>query len=60
MHPWKHTPIIPLIEHNKNTHNFRKFHNTPMYTTRGYVDNLMVQLSLVPFATNRTYGHDHG
>jgi hypothetical protein len=31
-----------------------------MYTTRGYVETLMVQLSLVSFATNDTYGHDYG
>ncbi len=30
------------------------------YSTKGYLDILMVQLSLVPFATNGTYGHDHG
>ncbi len=60
MHQWKHTPLIPLIELNKNTHTFQKFPNTPMYTTRGYLDTLVVQLSLVPFATNGTFGHDHG
>jgi hypothetical protein len=31
-----------------------------MYTTKGYLDTLEVQLSLVLFATNGTYGHDHG
>jgi hypothetical protein len=30
-----------------------------MYTTGGYLDTLEVQLSLVPFATNGTYGHDY-
>jgi hypothetical protein len=30
-----------------------------MYTTYGYVDTLMVQLSLIPFITNWAYGHDH-
>ncbi len=39
---------------------FQKFPNTPMYTTRGYVDTLAVQLSLVPVAINGTYRHDHG
>ncbi len=31
-----------------------------MYTTKGSIDTLMVQLILVPFAINGTYGHDHG
>jgi hypothetical protein len=31
-----------------------------MYTTRGYLETLVAQLSLVPFAINGTYGHDHG
>jgi hypothetical protein len=31
-----------------------------MYISKGYVDTLMVQLSLAPFTTNGTYGHDHG
>jgi hypothetical protein len=30
-----------------------------MYTTKGYFDTLVVQLSLVPFAINGTYVHDH-
>jgi hypothetical protein len=38
---------------------FQKFPNTPTYTTRDYLDTLIVQLSLIPFATNGTYGHDH-
>jgi hypothetical protein len=54
------TPIIPLIEFSKSTHNFQKFLNTPMYTIGGCVDILVVRLSLVSFATNGTYGHDHG
>jgi hypothetical protein len=53
-------PIIPLIEFSKSTHIFQKFPNTPMYTTRGYLHTLVMQLNLVPFATNGTYGHDHG
>ncbi len=52
--------MILLIELNKNTHTFQKFANTPMYTNRGYLDTLVMRLSLVPFATNGTYGHDHG
>jgi hypothetical protein len=43
----------------KSTHTFQKFPNTPMYTIKGYLDTLVVQLSLVPFVTNGTYGHDH-
>jgi len=31
-----------------------------MYTTRGCVDTLILQLSLVSFATNGTYEHDYG
>jgi len=31
-----------------------------MYTTRDYLDTLIMQLNLVPFATNGTYGHDDG
>jgi hypothetical protein len=31
-----------------------------MYITRGYLDTLVVWLNLVLFATNGTYGHDHG
>jgi hypothetical protein len=31
-----------------------------MYTIKGYLDTLEVRLNLVPFATNGTYGHDHG
>jgi hypothetical protein len=44
------------------THNrtFQKFINTLIYTTRGHLDTLMMQLSLVPFVINGTYGHDHG
>jgi hypothetical protein len=30
-----------------------------MDTIKDYVDILMVLLSLVPFATNGTYGHDY-
>ncbi len=60
MHPWKHTPIIPLIEFNKNTYTFQKFPNTLMYTTKGYLDTLEVQPSLVLSTTNGTYGHNHG
>jgi len=30
-----------------------------MYTIEGYFDNLEVQLNLVPFIINGTYGHDH-
>jgi hypothetical protein len=56
----ENTPIIPLIELSKNIHTFQKFHNTPMYTIKGYLDTLVVQLSLVPFVTNGTCEHDHG
>jgi hypothetical protein len=28
-----------------------------MYITKGYLDTLIMWLSLVPFATNGTYGH---
>jgi hypothetical protein len=56
----KHAPMILCIELNKNTHTFQKFCNTPMYTTKGYLGTLMMWLSLVPFVTNGTYGHDHG
>ncbi len=49
----------PDITPQKYTY-LSKFPNTPMYTTMGYLDTLEVQLSLVPFATNGTYGHDHG
>jgi hypothetical protein len=52
--------MILLIELNKSTHTFQNFPNTPMYTIRDYLDTLVVQLSLVPFAINGTYGHDHG
>jgi hypothetical protein len=52
--------MILLIELNKSTHTFQKFPNTPMYTTKGDLDTLIVRLSLVPFAINGTYGHDHG
>jgi len=45
-------PHYTLIEFSKNTHTFQKFPNTPMYTTKGYLDTLMVQLNLVPFTTN--------
>jgi hypothetical protein len=31
-----------------------------MYTTKGYVDTLMVQLKLITFTINETYGHKHG
>jgi hypothetical protein len=31
-----------------------------MYTIKRYVDTLVEQLNLVPFANNGTYGHDHG
>jgi hypothetical protein len=31
-----------------------------MYTIKNYLDISVVQLNLVPFATNGTYGHDHG
>jgi hypothetical protein len=31
-----------------------------MYTTKDYLDTLVVQVSLVPFATNGAYGYDHG
>ncbi len=44
----------------KSAHTFQKVPNTPMYTIRGYLDTLVVWLSLVPFATNGTYRHDHG
>jgi hypothetical protein len=53
-------PMILLRELNKSTHIFQKFPNTPMYTTKGDLDTLVVRLSLVPFATNGTYGHDCG
>jgi len=59
--------IPPLYPHytpniliKKITHTLQKFFNTPMYTTKGYFDTLEMQLNLVPFATNGTYGHDHG
>jgi hypothetical protein len=52
--------ILPIIELNKNAHTFQKFFNTPMYTNKGYMDTLVVQLHLVPFVTNGTYGHDNG
>jgi hypothetical protein len=57
---WKHAPIIPLIQANKSTHTFLKLPNTPMYTTKGYVNTLMMQLNLVPFAINGIYEQDHG
>jgi hypothetical protein len=60
MHQWKDIPIIPIIELNKSTHTFHKFSKIPMYITRGYLNTLVVWLNLVPFATNGTYGHDHG
>jgi hypothetical protein len=31
-----------------------------MYTTKGYVDTLKLQLNLVLLTTNGKYGHDHG
>jgi hypothetical protein len=31
-----------------------------MYTIKGYLYTLEVQLILVPFAINGTYEHDHG
>lgn len=37
-----------------NIHTFQKLPNAPMYITKGYVDTLMVQLSLAPFTTNGT------
>jgi len=52
--------MILLIKLNKSTHTFQKFPNTPMYTTKGDLDTLVVRISLVPFATNGTYGFDHG
>jgi len=60
MHQWKHTPITPLIEFRESTHTFQKFANTPMYKIRGFLDTLIMQLSIVPFTTNGTYGYDHG
>jgi len=30
-----------------------------MYIIKGYVEILMMWLSVVPFATNETYVHDH-
>ncbi len=44
----------------RGTHISQKFPITPMYTTRDYIDTLIMRLNLVPFATNGTYGHDHG
>ncbi len=52
--------FIPLIELSKNANTFQKFPNTPMYTIKGYLDTLVMQPSLVPFATIMTYGHDYG
>jgi hypothetical protein len=52
-------PHYTLIEPNKSTLTFQEFFNTPVYTIKGYLDILYVQLSLVPFAINGTYGHDH-
>jgi len=51
-------PHYTLIELTKSTHTFQKIF-TPIYTIKGYVDILVVQLSLVRFAINGTYGHDH-
>jgi len=31
-----------------------------MYTIKDNINTLEVQLNLVPFATNGTYGHDYG
>jgi hypothetical protein len=31
-----------------------------MYNTRGYLDTLIMQLNIVPFTTNGTYGYDYG
>jgi hypothetical protein len=45
-------PLYTPIELNKVTHTFQKFLNTPMYTTKGYLDTLVVWLNLAPFATN--------
>jgi hypothetical protein len=52
---WKHTFIISLIELSKNIHTSQMFPNVPMYITKGYVDTLVVQLSLAPFTTNGTW-----
>jgi len=41
-HYYKHTHIIPRKKFHKNTHTFQKFLNAPMYTTKGYVDTLVV------------------
>jgi len=30
-----------------------------MYTTKGYVNTLVVRLKLITFAINGTYGHNH-
>jgi hypothetical protein len=30
-----------------------------MYATKGYVNTLVMQLNLVPFAINGIYGQDH-
>jgi hypothetical protein len=57
---WGEKWVICNVFFTQSTHTFQKFPNTPMYTIRGYFDTLVVQLSLVPFATNGTYGHDHG
>jgi len=52
--------LICSVFSPKSTPTLQKFPNTPMYTIRGYLDTLVVWLSLVPFATSGTYGHDHG
>jgi hypothetical protein len=49
----------PNITYKKNTYLSKKL--LLMYINKGYVDTLMMRLSLnVPFATNGTYGHYHG
>jgi len=49
-----------MVELCKNIYTIQKIHNTQMYITKGYVDTLMVQISVAPFANNGMYGHDRG
>jgi len=53
-------PIALNKLHKTLVANVDEVNSQQMYTSKGYVDNLMVQLNLVPFATNGTYGHDYG